>query len=472
MFEDNNLFNPQWTTGSLSAISPIVQVVGFCAMALISIGGFFMVILPLMRNVVNGIVVVAPNLCDKIDEAHRNKLGLRHGDAGGNQIQMVVGSLMMIILSFFPNFKAMSDFEEGIRDPKSFMIKALPMMCIYIFIGVFIFYGYPAKFAEKFSGAATGAIDMALNNVDPVAWIEKLPTKMTKPDLATNNATDKLGKNTNEASKSLYTALASQYPDMSKDNRIAMSHKIEEYVQGLMANIQEHSMAENFNLTVETRVMSYVPTIAGNNPAYDSTNNIYIYQYKDAVTNQFDIGVPGDISGDHFLLILKFYEEAKKADKATSVSSAATFYASSTETKLVADTSANTVKLTLSGTYFTANASGNVTINGIKASKYEKVTNSGVTNHVLTFPGSLADFKKATGGTTSGIFYLGPDNKSYQHPITSVVWKDGSSKATFIPTNTTSFNNWTLGETPSVKKTSSSTSTTGTTTSTGRVADN
>lgn len=460
MFEDNNLFNPQWTTGSLSAISPIVQVVGFCAMALISIGGFFMVILPLMRNVVNGIVVVAPNLCDKIDEAHRNKLGLRHGDAGGNQIQMVVGSLMMIILSFFPNFKAMSDFEEGIRDPKSFMIKALPMMCIYIFIGVFIFYGYPAKFAEKFSGAATGAIDMALNNVDPVAWIEKLPTRMTKPDLATNNATDNLGQNVNKLSKSMYTALTSNYSAMSKDNRVAMSHKVEAYANEMLSAIPEHSNADKFSMSVETRVMTYEPTITSSNawptPAVDTKNNIYIYQFKDTVTNQFDIGVPGDISGDHFLVILKFYELSEKADKATSVSSEATFYASSTETKLVADTTAKTVKLTLSGEYFTVNASGNITINGIKATKYEKETKSGVTNHVITFSSTLADFKKASGGSTSGIFYIAPSNKSYQHPITGITWKDGSSKATFTPTNTSSFNSWTLGEGPSVKKANNS----------------
>lgn len=457
MFEDNNLFNPQWTTGSLSAISPIVQVVGFCAMALISIGGFFMVILPLMRNVVNGIVVVAPNLCDKIDEAHRNKLGLRHDGGGGNQIQMVVGSLMMIILSFFPNFKAMSDFEEGIRDPKSFMIKALPMMCIYIFIGVFVFYGYPAKFAEKFSGAATGVIDMALNNVDPVAWIEKLPTKMTKPDLATDNASDTFGKNTNKLSKSIYTALTSNYGAMSKDNRVAMSHKIEEYSQKLIEGTEQGSL-DKYSLTVESRVMTYEPTVQKSNPSHDTTNNIYIYQYKDAVTNQFDIGVPGDISSDHFMVILKYYELSEKADKATSVRSTAKFYISATENKLTSDPSSKTVTVKLNGTYFAAPAtigtSGGkdaVKINGY-SSKSVKVNSDG--SFEVVFSATLDEFKAATTGSTSGLLYIDPKNKSYRHPISSVTWVAGTSKAVFTPENSTSFNGWTLGEGPTVKKAS------------------
>jgi hypothetical protein len=457
MFGDNNLFNPEWTTGNLSAIGPIVQVVGFAAMCLISIGGFFMVILPLMRNVVNGIVVVAPNLCDKIDQAHRNKIGLQSSE-GGNQIQMVIGSLGMILLSFFPNFKAMSDFEDGIRDPKSFMIKALPMMCIYIFIGVFVFYGYPAKVAEKFSGAATGVIDMALNNVDPVAWVEKIPTKLAKADLSTNNATDAQGKNVNTLSKSMYSALTSKYSAMSKENRIAVSHEIEEFAYEWLGDIESYSSSPNFKMTVETRVMSYEPTLSStisgwDDPDIDNANHIHIFQHKLPVSERFNIGVPGGVEGDHAMMVIKFFELSEKPDKATSVKNVATLNYTSGDS-LMSGGNGNT-KLKLSGNYFSVNQQSGITLNGIKAAK-EYITKDSAGNFTIEFVGvEPAAFRTKT-GTTTGIFYVTPSNKNNTHPITKINWIS-SGDAKFEPTDSASFNIWSFGDTPAPKKSTDAT---------------
>lgn len=447
MFGDNNLFNPQWTTGSLSAISPIVQVVGFVAMGIISIGGFFMVILPLIRNVFNGIVVVAPKLCDKIDEAHRNKLGLNHSE-GGNQIQMIIGSMSMIILSFFPNFKALSDFDEGIIDPKTYMIKALPMMCVYIFIGVFIFQGYPAKFAEKFAGAATGVIDMALNNVDPVAWVEKIPTNLARPDLSTNNATDQIGKNTNTLSKSLFSTLTSKYSDMSKDSRISVSHEIEAYVNAKLSEISDHADSSKFKMTVETRVMGYDPQLNEKavwpTPAHDEANNIYIYQFKDQVSGSFNTGVPGGTDGDYFMGVLKFYELADKADKASNIRNRATL---GMYDGISLSDGQGTSILTLPKQYFAA--SNSVTINGIKSSKIESNTQGNSESWKITFPVSKQELQAAPEGNTSGLFYVDSVNRGYQHTITSVKW---GGSTIFEPEDSARYGSWTLGGSPSLKK--------------------
>lgn len=447
MFSDNNLFNTQWTTGNLSAIAPIVQIVGFIAMCLISIGGFFMVILPLMRNVINGIVVVAPNLCDKIDEAHRNKLGLNHVE-GGNQVQMVVGSLTMIILSFFPNFKAMSDFDQGIRDPKSFMIKAIPMMCIYIFIGVFIFYGYPARIADKFSVAATGFIDMALNNVDPVAWIEKIPTNLARPDLSTSNATDELGKNTNTLSKSIYSSLTSKYNAMSRENRIAVSHEIESWTNSKLAEISQYSDSNKFKMTVETRVTSYDPQLNERavwpTPAHDTNENIFVFQTKEVISNIFNIGVPGGTEGDYLMCVIKFYELAEKGDTASNVRNNATFRSSD-----LRGGNNNTVVWTVPDGF--AFSRGSIKLNGITGTlATESVGQSGV-SYKITFPVSSSELQNASGEST-GIFVVDPNNPGYQHAVVKVTW---GTEYRFNPIEANKFNSWGLGQSPTLKSSTS-----------------
>lgn len=456
MFADNNLFNPAWTTGSLSAIAPIVQVVGFCAMCLISIGGFFMVILPLMRNVVNGIVVVAPNLCDKIDEAHRNKIGLKQSE-GGNQVQMIIGSLSMLVLSFFPNFKALSDFDQGIQDPKSYMMRAIPMMCVYIFIGVFIFQGYPARFAEKFSSAATSLIDMALNNVDPVAWIEKIPTNIARPDFSTGNATDTMGKNTNTLSKSIYSAFTSKYSDMSKDNRIALSHEIEGWANGKLGEITTHSESSKYKLTVETRVMDYDPQLNEKavwpSGAYDDAEHIYIYQVKAPVTGTFNVGVPGGTDGDYFMCILKFYELADEDSSSNNVKNVATIpYA-----KLLVD-GQNGCTLYLP-TETISSGGKNITINGMQGSLEDRKTepNRGGDCYVYKFTCSANELRNATGGTTTGLSVVDPANRFTTHTITKVEW---GTAWRFVPLDTTQFDPWSAGESPKRVTTSESGGTT------------
>lgn len=445
MFADNELFNAMWTTGSLSAIAPIVKIVGWFSMCLISIGGFFMVILPIMRNVINGIVVVAPNLCDKIDEAHRNKLGLQHSE-GGNQVQMVVGSLLMIILSFFPNFKALSDFDEGIRDPKTYMIKAVPMMCVYVFIGVFIFYGYPSKFAEKFSDFGRGAIDIVLNNVDPQAWIEKIPTNLARPDFSTGDATDKLGKNTNKLSKSIYSAMTSKYSAMTKENRTSLSHEIEQLANGMLGQISDKSDSSKFKMTVETRVMGYDPQVNQKaiwpEPAYDEDEHIYVYQFKAPVSDHFNVDVPGGTQGDHILCILKFYELAggetatiaNVPNIATVDSSAFSDSGTGKETTWTID--ANIFAL-----------SKTVTLNGVQGTATGKTTEGWTVKFKVS-----VDELKAAQGTCNGIHVYDPNNPAYQHTVTKVEFGSGYS---FKPVDETKWNAWSQGESPTPKKSSS-----------------
>lgn len=453
MFADNNLFNPQWTTGNLSAIAPVVQVLGFCCMCLISFGGFFMVILPLMRNVINGIVVVAPNLCEKIDDAHATKLGLKmSGD--GNQIRNLIGSFTVMVLSFFPNFKALSDFDEhGIVDPRSYMTKALFMMCIYIFCGVFVFYGYPAKFAEKFSDAATSVIDMALNNTDPDAWIAKLPTNLARPEFGTANATDQFNKNVYTASKSLYSAFTGHYSSMSKDAKIALSKRIEEEMNNQLGDINDKiAYSEKYKLKVESRILTYKPklTEGAELPAYvtDKEDNIKITQVLGKVSDTFDTGVEGGEDGDYYMLTLKFYELAGKANT-TNVSNTLRVHNSNIKSTSASGNSKSKCTWTLSASNFSVSKSG-VMVNGKKGTvKVDSKTG----NYTITFNGiEYSDLSKAS-GKTSDIWVLDGKTKGLMHSVTKITFTDSDKEKEYYctPTDKTNWYGWNVGDSPKSK---------------------
>lgn len=458
MYLDNNLFNPAWTSGNLSAISPIVTVIGYIAMCVISIGGFFMVILPITRNVINGIVVVAPNLCDKIDQAHKLKIGLGAGaPEGGNQVQMFIGTGVTILLSFIPNFKALSDFDEGVKDPKAYMLIAIPMMCVYIFIGVFIFYGYPAKVADKFAEAGTSFIDMALNNVDPAEWVEKIPTMLAKPDFGTKGATDQQSKNVYTASGALYRAVVSKHPEMTKDSRVTVSRAIESYISTAMSEITEYSDDINYKMTVDARVVTYEPQTNAKaewpTPAVDEIENIAVFQKKDTIVDNFDLGVPGSVEGEWFLLNIKFTELPAEANTLTNVANNATVPYG----QLSAGN--GSVKWTLPESISVPRGNTNIKVNGIQG-KYDEA-NGGV--RTITFDGysSIEDFiSKGTGSCTN--LLACESDKSKFHAIQKVEFSKGATTESFKPIDSVRFNGWEAGGAPTLKsnsKTDSSTET-------------
>lgn len=449
MYSDNNLFNMQWMSGNLNSIAPLVTIIGTALMWAISLGGFFMVMLPILRMVINGVVVVAPNFCDKIDEAHKTKLGFNTSE-GGNQIIMITGSIMTMVLSAFPNFKEVSDFNKGVVDPKSFMVKGLAMMCIYVFIGVFTFKGYPAIVADKFTQTATGFLDMALNNVDPEAWIEKIPTNLARPDFSTDNATDIKGKNVNKLSKSLFSAITGNYSGMSKDSRVTLSQKVEEVVTELMDNdnLKDFIDTEKYKLSVETRVSAFKPNYTkGNewpNGAHDSNENIYIFQIINPIEEKFDIGIAGDITGDYYMCILKFYEQADKKVKSNNIPH--TLQIPTSAVKNVS--TSESCWIAMPNGYFNLVDGSTIKING-HTGTVKKITGDSSMEYKISFTVTKTELTKDKGTAVTGLTVKGPNiGDAHQTEeiewITSNTWKCIASGGNYEP--------WTPGELPKLIK--------------------
>lgn len=456
------LFDPRWTQGSLEVLGPITNVLGTIACFILSLGGFFMVILPITRYVINGIVCVAPGLCDRIAEAHDSQLGFKQAKAN-NQVIAAAGSLLTLILSFVPNFKVISDFNEGIQDPKTLMMKGLPMMCIYVFIGVFIYQGYHAVIAKKASQVATSVIDMALNNVDPDVWVDKLTNKLARPNFSTDDAQDTFSKNVNALSKEIWTTVNSKYSDTTSENKQSYAPQIEQLANNILAQIMEHSDSTNFELSCDVRIYDFMPQTNANAafPAYDhdTDNDIYIYQYVTTVSETMDIGTVGGTDGDYLYIGLRFREVPETAGDASNIQNVATLASNDFKSG-----DGNTCTWTAPSDGFVV--SSTVKINGISSTNITTKTQNGTQYYVIEFPCSLDELKGS--GDVSVVGLKARAGATGAHTITAVNF---GSTYTFTPVDNR-WTSWTIGTKPELASNVSSGEDEDSTENSGAIADN
>lgn len=304
MYTDNNLFNPQWTTGRLESIAPIVSVVSMVAVWIISLGGLFLVILPIIRFVINAIVVSAPRLCEKVDEAHKASLNFDKNN--------VLGSALTLFLKIVPNFKALSDFERGIQDPKTFFLKGIPMFCTYTFIGTFVHYGYFSKFGQKFSQMALGAIDLVLDNVDPAAAIDALPTFYAKPNFNTEDSTNPKDKAMYAISKALYARMSSKYSNLTKEARVSLARQIDTKVGSLINEepFGKYTSEDKFEFKPEVKITEYIEGSKDTKEKFNEKTFTHVF-HKYIPVSAFDLGIPDDTSQHEIDITVRVVEHAE-----------------------------------------------------------------------------------------------------------------------------------------------------------------
>lgn len=235
------LFNLEWTSGSMMRIEPIAVVIGTLVSWIISIVGFGIVVAPLAKNAVHGLYAAFPKFWDKVYEVKRSQLefggkgfvtannGIMTA-AGSNQVSKVIGTVSSVLLSLCPNIKAMTDFEDELLDAKAYFLRAIPMMCVTMFIGVFIWFGYPARVADKVGTFGRKAFDVVLDNVDPTAWVEAIPGELAIYSFATSSASDDVSEYEYKIAKSVVTTFLGSVTDTPKENRQAVASELENWV--------------------------------------------------------------------------------------------------------------------------------------------------------------------------------------------------------------------------------------------------
>ena len=305
MYTDNNLFNPQWTQGRLESIAPVVSIVSMISVWIISLGGLFLVILPIIRFVINAIVVSAPRLCEKVDEAHKASLGFDKNN--------ILGSGLTLFLKIVPNFKALSDFERGIQDPKTFFLKGIPMFCTYTFIGTFVHYGYFSKFGQKFSQMTLGAIDMILDNVDPQAAIEALPTLYAKPKFNSEDSSNPKDKAMYAISKALYARMSSEYSNLTKEARVSLARQIDNKIGSLINEepFTKYTGEDKYEFKPEVKITGYIEGSKDTAEKYNEKTFTHVF-HKYIPVSAFDLGIPDDTSQHEIDITVRVVEHSEK----------------------------------------------------------------------------------------------------------------------------------------------------------------
>ena len=280
-----NLFDDAWTTGSLYSINDVVSKLGDFASIAISVVGFGIVIFSILKNAMSGLYVVNPTFWDKVDELKNQTVDLaKSGIEGaaravpgkGNAAAQKLGGFLTFLLELVPNVRALTDFDDGAEvDKKQYFTKSLLLLVAQIFIGMLIFFGYPAKIANWVGSGATYALNAVLTNVDPVQVIAKFSDSFTVYTLSTDGTQDPWEQNINKMASSMVSAVGTKYNDMSKDVTQDVALNIE---AKLLDDWKADSIrdilgaSEGYQYSINTAIQTVAPSVSS---AYKQVGSIY-----------------------------------------------------------------------------------------------------------------------------------------------------------------------------------------------------
>ena len=328
---DVNLFNPSYVYGNLNTVPWLVDTIGNLSVRVISVVGFLIVICTILKNCANGLYAVSPKFWDRVDEVHRLRIEEGEISGGGwgegkrsayhatNSVKNFLGGISYFLLSICPNLKALTDFDadsgNGNVDPGQYFLKAIPIMCLHIFIGVMIFFGYPAQIAEKASDLGRGLLDAAINNIDPTAWLEKLPSGMYIPWFNTRGAKNDFDQLVNDISVKAFRSVKGHFNDMTEESQQSVAYEVESWVESCLNSIATYTDIEAYKPSFETRLSKGEPDLSR---VHDKHNN-GIHQYAFSIPIA-DLGTGSAISEEDWYL--RFDVSFK--EKAVSVFNAST----------------------------------------------------------------------------------------------------------------------------------------------------
>lgn len=439
---ENNLFNPAYTSGDLTKIGPIVRIGQTLSVWIISIIGFGITISTVVKQAMHGLYATNPQLWDRVDEVHRTKIAQLAGEvkSGGNEVSALLGFVQSFIFSFLPNVKAVTEFDGDTTDPKTFFTKSLPVACLYLFIGVFIFYGYTTKFGEKVSQFGTTLLDNFFLRVDPIEWASKIPDKIAKIDLATDGSQLPFDKEVNTVTRQCLSATFSTLTDITKEKQIECAKVVENWVMECM-NKEPRPYADPdlyaLNVTASTTVGAPDLQYIHGSKANDGT---ITFAYSTPLTTFNTGSVMEQVNTHHIRLVLTFKPVAQKTVKVKSVKCSMTGGSVKKTSKGyeidLGSASAGSI-YSVSGVGKIGGVDCNITVSGTKL--------------VLTPKGSkdLPDGETQVTDIQSVYYTI----NSAQHPITLMTFNgDTGASITFSPVDNTSINSWQFGEEPAAKK--------------------
>lgn len=437
---DNNLFNPEFTTGDLSKIKPIVRVVQTVSVWIISIIGLAITISTILKQAVHGLYATNPQFWDKVDEIHRQKLGATV-DRGGNQIQMILGFGLSFFFSLVPNIKAITEFDGDTVDPKTFFTKSLPISCLYLFIGVFIFYGYTTKVGEKISMFGTELLDNFFLQIDPLEWAAKIPTSFAKVNLSTSGSKADFDKEVNKITSKAYGALKTNLGDITKEKQPRVALEVESWVISCMEEVRQYTDTDNWDMQFNARTTPDFSDLTKVHGGKNAEETEYTFAWQKPIS-EFDTGSASTNVGTDYLRFDVTFTKVAAKDKTTAVECVLYGGVWATGSKeATIDLGVSTADATITGNTGRGKVEGNIvdiSFTGSKLTvKFQDQKNK--------FPNSLSEITEVTG------LYYSFGGKTHAIKTININGDQGGS-ITFKPKNgSSSVDSWHWGEGPSNK---------------------
>lgn len=451
---DNNLFSSDILAGNLATIPWLVNGLGWLSVRVISVIGFSIVVMTIMKNSGHGLYAVNPKFWDRVDEVHRTESIMAAGSKSGNEIGKLLGVISVTILSIIPNLKALTDFDDcQVTDPASYFIKGIPVMCVQVFIGVFIYFSYPAQVAEKYSTFSRGFIDCALNNIDPLAFIQKLPDHFFLPQFSTDGSITNLDNSTNKVSKKVWSRFVGQLSDIKKESKEKCALQVEDWVSGCLASVIDYTDVEKYDMSVTTRISSSSPDLSHVNDKHQ--DGVHTYAFACPIDN-FDHGSATSTDGLYIRFDLTFTELATKS---SSLSSASLVFnvADSLDCYSYDDTKdVGTITISTQSTsayYLTTSDSATCTISGSKF-KISYSTETGKIT-VSSYQASVVPEKISEMTDITGLKYVCPEGA---FPIKKVTFSNSGRCGFSAVDSSLGITAFTMGESPKQVESSSSSS--------------
>lgn len=318
---ENNLFNPEYTSGDLSKIAPLVRIGQAVSVCIISIIGFSIVISTVLKQALHGLYATNPQLWDRVDEVHRMKIAESLGKikGGGNEITNLLGFLQSFIFSLLPNVKAVTEFDGDTVDPKTFFTKSLPVACLYMFIGVFIFYGYTTKFGEKVSQFGTEVLDNFFLRVDPIAWAQKIPGKIARANFSTDGSQLEFDQHVNKVARKAYQTVQTALPDITKEKQPAVALEVEQWVIDCMsAEPADKCDSAGYDMSYNAGVSSAEPDLSRVHNTVSKDGHTFTYAYATPLSS-FDTGSVAPVVETNWLRINIIFKEKAKSENFSNV---------------------------------------------------------------------------------------------------------------------------------------------------------
>lgn len=447
---DLDLFDSEFTTGNLESIGFIKDWLGTIAVFVISLVGFGITIFTILKNALFGLYAVSPKLWDKVDDAKRASSFMGAAE-GGNKLSKSFGFVTIVMLALLPNVKALTLDKDEQVDPKAYFLRSLPMACVQIFVGVFIFFGYPAQVAEKFSDFGRGLFDVVLFNVDPGYWVKTLPSKFAVLNFSTDGSKDDFDVAINSIARSATTAVIGELGDMEKEKRISLALEVERWVIDTFTPYSEYANTDEYKISVNSRIEISQPNLERVHDKH--SNQIHTFAFSTSLDN-FNHGSAKDVANSYLRIDIVATDKAQKGD----IGSVAVVM--EIPSSLNWKESSGTYTLDLGVEYGEGGAMMETNPNASCKIDGEKCDIEAVSGTTIKVKPRVSTQKINMTGVITDISGLKYKKGSYAYPVYSIN-KTSVNKITFKPKDSASYGDisWVYGESaPTGKDTSGKTS--------------